>query len=223
MKHVPSSRPTLATRASSDRFSGGVGGGTSASALAGALFVTASLLPLAAVAQTVEDASAACTEAARLIGEGDTDGAMEEAEWCVESLRQVRRQRTQSVFPDAVAGFVGGELDNQSAMGMTMMERTYASDAGEIGVTLATGAAGAGLAALAQMGMNLGAAGGGRKLRIQKRTVVDMSEEEGQAQYMVQLKSGGMLTVSSPTVPSEDVLEFVRAFPIVELDEALSP
>ena len=90
-------------------------------------------------------------------------------------------------------------------------------------ICLATGAAGAGLAALAQMGMNLGGAGGGRKLRVQKRTVVDMSDEEGQAQYMVQLKSGGMLTVSSPAVPSEDVLEFVRAFPIVELDEALAP
>ena len=40
-----------------------------------------------------------------LIGESDIDGAMEEAEWCVESLRQVRQQRTLSVFPDA-----GGRL-----------------------------------------------------------------------------------------------------------------
>lgn len=223
MKRVPSSRSIRARRAATDRASADIVGGGSAGELAGALFVAASLLPLAATAQTVEDASAACTEAARLIGEGDTDGAMEEAEWCVESLRQVRRQRTQSVFPDAVGDFVGGELDNQSALGMTMMERSYASDAGEIDVSLTTGAAGAGLAALAQMGMDLGATGGSRKFRVQKRTVVDMSDEEGQTQYLIQLRSGGMLTVSSPSVPSEDVLGFLRAFPIVELDEALDP
>ena len=180
--------------------------------------------PSAARAQTAEDAAAACTEAARLITEDeDVDGALDEAEWCVESLRQVRQQRTLTVFPDAVEGFVGGELDNQSAMGMTMMERGYRRDDGdgEIEVSLATGAAGTGLAALAQMGMSLGGAGG-KKMRIQKRTVIDMSADEGKAQYLVQLKSGGMLTVSSPTVAPEEVLEFVRAFPIAELDDALA-
>ena len=32
-----------------------------------------------------------------------------------------------------------------------------------------------------------------------------------------------MLTISSPALPAEQVLEFVRAFPISELDEALMP
>ena len=194
-----------------------------AGTIAGVLLAVASLSPLLASAQTADDASAACTEAARLIEESDIDGAMEEAQWCVESLRQVRQQRTLSVFPDEVEGFAGGDLDNQSAMGMTMMERAYVSESGEIDVSLTTGAAGAGLAALAQMGMSFGASGGARKLRVQKRTVIDMSDEEGEAQYLVQLKSGGMLTIGSPTLSPEAVLEFVRAFPIGELDEALMP
>ena len=180
------------------------------------------LAPSAAHAQTADEAAAACAEAVRLIGERDVDGALEEAEWCVESLRQVRQQRTLAAFPDTLEGFTGGQLDNQSAMGMTMLERGYTGEEGTIEVSLATGAAGSGLAAIAQMGMSLGGAGG-RKLRVQRRTVVDMSAEEGEARYLVQLKSGGMLTISSPTLSADRVLEFVRAFPIAELDEALAP
>ena len=182
----------------------------------------ASLGASAARAQTAEDAAAACTEAASLIAEEDVEGALDEAKWCVESLEQLRQQRTLTVFPDSVEGFEGGELDNQSAMGMTMMNRVYSRGEDEIDVSLTTGAAGSGLAALAQMGMSLGGAGG-RKLRVQKRTVIDMSDAEGEAQYLVQLKSGGMLTIGSSSLPAADVLEFVRAFPIRELDEALDP
>ena len=180
------------------------------------------LSPLALHAQTAEEASAACTEAVRLIDEEDLEGALDEAKWCVESLEQLRQQRTLTVFPDAVEGFTGGELDSQSAMGMTIMNRAYANEAGDIDVSLTTGAAGSGLAALAQMGLSLGGSGG-RKIRVQKRTVLDMSEEEGEARFMVQLKSGGMLTIGSSAIPASEVLEFVRAFPIQELDEALMP
>ena len=56
---------------------------------------------------------------------------------------------------------------------------------------------------------------------MQRRTVVDTSEAEGSASFLVELRSGGMLNVSSASVPSADVLEFVKAFPIEKLDEAL--
>jgi len=191
-------------------------------AMALAVACACALPPAAAHAQTAEDAANACREAAGLIAEEDFDGALDEAKWCVESLEQIRRQRTLTVFPDSVEGFGGGELENQSAMGMTIMNRSYTRDEDEIDVALTTGAAGSGLAALAQMGMSLGG-GSGRKIRVQKRTVLDMSEAEGEAQYLVQLKSGGMLTIGSSTLASGEVLEFVRAFPIRELDEALMP
>ena len=164
----------------------------------GLALVLASLVPVAAShAQSAGDAIAACTEAVRLIEDDeDIDGALDEAKWCVESLEQVRQQRTLTVFPETIEGFEGGELDNQGAMGMTIMKRAYVRDTDTIEVSLTTGTAGAGLAALAQMGMSLGGQGG-RKLRVQKRTVFDMSESEGEAQYLVQLKSGGMLTIGS--------------------------
>lgn len=173
------------------------------------------------VAQTAEDASAACTEAARLIGEEDFVGALDEAKWCVESLQQIKQQAMLTVFPDTVESFSGGELDNQSAMGMTILERTYSSDEGDVNVSLTTGVAGGGLAALAQLGMGMGA-GSGKKMRIQKRTVLDMSDG-GETQYMVQLKSGGMLNITSNDLNPDALLPFVKAFPIAELDDALAP
>jgi len=172
-------------------------------------------------AQTAEEASAACLEAARMIEEKDYVGALDEAKWCVESLEQMKRERTLTVFPDEVDGFAGGELQNESAMGMSMIEREYSRDGGTIKVALTSGVAGGGLAALAQLGMGMG---GGKKIRIQKRTVIDMSEASGDAQYLVQLKSSkGMLMISSDDLSPDDVLAFVRAFPIKELDEALEP
>jgi len=174
------------------------------------------------IAQTAEDASAACKEAARLIDEQDFVGALDEAKWCVDSLQQIKQQRTLTVFPDAVEGYTGGELDNQSAMGMSIIERVYSLDGNQINVTLTAGVAGGGLAALAQLGLGMGG-GGGKKMRIQKRTVVDMSDEGGESQYMVQLKSGGMLMITSSDISAEQLLPFVKAFPIAELDDALEP
>ena len=187
-------------------------------------FVVAALLSSinSAQAQTAEDASAACLEAARMIEVNDLVGALDEAKWCVESLEQMKRERTLTVFPDEVDGFLGGELQNESAMGMSMIEREYSRDGNAIKVALTSGVAGGGLAALAQLGMGMG--GSGKKIRVQKRTVIDMSESSGNTQFMVQLKrSKGMLMISSDNLTSDDVLTFVRAFPIKELDEALEP
>ncbi|NND92903.1 MAG: hypothetical protein HKN42_18750 [Granulosicoccus sp.] len=175
-----------------------------------------------AIAQSAEEAATACSEAARLIAEDDLSGALDEAKWCVESLQQLRQNATLTVFPDAVEGYTGGEIDNQSAMGMTIIQRTYSSDGKHVSVSLTTGMAGGGLAALAQLGMGMGG-GGGKKIRVQKRTVLDMSDAGGESQYMVQLKSGGMLTISSNDLQADQLLPFVRNFPIAELDEALQP
>lgn len=182
--------------------------------------LTSLLVGSPVMAQSAEEAATACSEAARLIGEDDLVGALDEAKWCVESLQQLRQQATLTVFPDTVDGFVGGEIDNQSAMGMTIIERMYSKEGSDVSVSLTTGVAGGGLAALAQLGMGMG---GGQKIRVQKRTVLDMSEAGGEAQYMVQLKSGGMLNISSSNLNAEQLLPFVKAFPIADLDDALEP
>lgn len=172
-------------------------------------------------AELKDEAATACKEAARLIEEDDFVGALDEARWCVESLQQIKQDAVLTLFPDTIEGFEGGELNNQSAMGITILERDYSNADGDVSVTLTTGVAGGGLAALAQLGMGLGA-GTGKKLRIQKRTVLDMSERN-KRQFMVQLKSSGMLNMTSTSLDADALELFVRAFPIADLDDALSP
>ena len=162
-----------------------------------------------------ENPADACNEAARLAADGDIDGALEEARWCVESLQQVKQDATAGVFPDEVAGFQGGEVDQQAAMGMTIINRVYSRDGQMIDVSLTQGGAGGGLAAIAQMGMSMG---GGKKMRIQRYTVMDMSEGSD-VELSVPLKNGALLGVSSNNVSKDTVTEFLKAFPIAELDQ----
>lgn len=188
-----------------------------------ATLLGAALFGPTASAQSREDTITACRDAASLLEADDIDGALEEANWCLEGLKQMQKAVTLTLLPDDIDGFVGGEISNQTAMGMTMIERSYTRDGEsiEVSLTAGDGAAGGGLAALAQMGLAMGA-GAGSKMRIQKRTVIDTGAESGEANFLVQLKSGGMLTISSGSVDREQVLAFVKAFPIAELDESLA-
>ena len=162
-----------------------------------------------------ENPAQACNEAATLAAEGDIEGALEEARWCVESLQQVKQNATAGVFPDEIAGFRGGEVDQQAAMGMSIINRVYNRDGRMIDVSLTQGGAGGGLAAIAQMGMSMGA---GQKMRIQRYTVMDMSEGSD-VELSVPLKNGALLGISSTNVDKDTVVTFLEAFPIAELDQ----
>lgn len=181
--------------------------------------VASLLMTVSAIAQ--DDPASACRQAADYFEEGDLEGALDEARWCVESLEQIRQEQTLSLFPEAQGGYEGGELSSQNTMGMMIMSRSYRNDTDNIDVTLTGGgAAGAGLAALMQYGANMNS-GQGKKIRVQRRTVMDMSEP-GNAQFLVQMKSGGMMTFESSSLDSDSLLEFVKAFPIADIDDALS-
>jgi len=106
-------------------------------------------------------------------------------------------------------------------MGMTVIERTDGSGEGSISVTRTSGAASSGFAALAQLGMGLSGSGAGKKIRVQKRTVINLSQAGAGSEYMVQLKSGAMLMINSTTVDEEELLDFIRLFPIAEIDEGI--
>ncbi len=161
---------------------------------------------------------AACQEAVRLFEQDQIDEALEEARWCVEGLEQLKQQATVSIFPDEINGFVGDKIKSQNTFGMSMMERTYSKDAEIIEVSFTGSGAGSGLAAIARMGMSMG--GAGKKLRIQRHVVLDSSDGQ-KSQFMVTMKSGGMLNVSSSNADYEDVLEFLKQFPIKALDKAV--
>ena len=182
-------------------------------------------------ANAVDDAAQACIDAATLIKEeDDLEGAIEEATWCLTGLTQLREEIKLSLFPDELNGYTGGEIDNENALGLNVIKRAYTQDTRTIDVTLTTtntNGAGA-LGAFGELGKLFGAmesAGGmginnGKKIRIQKRTVI-VSDTGGQGLLNIQLKSGGSLTVESTQLNSDALVEFMRDFPIAELDDAM--
>lgn len=202
---------------------GGHHGRTTLANVAVCLACGFSLLSLSSAAVAQDSPADACTEAARLITEeNDLDGALDEAKWCVEGLEQMKSQQALTVFPDAVGGFTGGETQQQKAFGLSIIERTYTrgSESIELNLTGGGGPAGSGLAALAQLGAELGGQSGA-KMRIQRRTVLDMGGDGGEPTFMVQLRSGGVLNVSSSSANRDTVLGFLKEFPIADLDDAL--
>jgi hypothetical protein len=160
-----------------------------------------------------------CASAASLFKEGDIEGALEEARWCVTQLEQLKQGKVSSFFKDEINGFKGGKLDQQQAMGISMIERNYSKDGKVIKVSLSGGASGAAsnaFAALASFGMQ---SSNGKKVRIQRRTAM-ISDDGGNVQVVVTLKSGGMLTFESNDLNSSDATAFAKAFPIADLDDS---
>lgn len=160
-----------------------------------------------------------CASAASLFKEGDIEGALEEARWCVTQLEQLKQGKISSFFKDEINGFKGGKLEQQQAMGISMIERSYSKDGKIIKVSLSGGASGAAsnaFAALASFGMQ---SSNGKKVRIQRRTAM-INDDGGNIQAVVTLKSGGMLTFESNDLNSADVTSFAKAFPIADLDDS---
>ena len=164
--------------------------------------------------------SETCASAASLIEEGDVDGALEEARWCVTQLEQIKQKEVAAFFKDNIDGYVGGELNQQQAMGVTVVERGYTKDGAMINVSLTGGASQAAsnaFSALASMGMQMGSVG--TKVRIQKRSGV-INDEDGSNQVIVTLKSGGLLTFSSSDISSDSIVAFAKKFPVADLDDS---
>lgn len=199
-------------------------------AIAGVLCLSGLGISNVAHANAVDEAAQACLDAAKLIQEDDDlEGAIEEATWCLTGLKQLQEEIKLSIFPDELEGFVGGEIENQNVMGMTMIGRSYTRDGDTITLSMmGTSGDGAGpLGALGDLGKlfgameGAGAAAGGKKIRIQKRTVV-VSDDGGKGSLSISLKSGGTLNVESAELDSDELVDFMREFPIAELDDAMA-
>ena len=161
-----------------------------------------------------------CKEAAKLYADGDLDGALEEAKWCVSQMEKEKKQQITKMFPDNIDGFDGGSLEQQSVMGFTAISRTYKKGDISVEVMLNSGSSGSALqafSALAQLGLQVGA---GENIRIQKRAAMVMQEGKN-AKVMVTMRSGGILTFESGKMSSENLVKFAGHFPVSNLDDAI--
>lgn len=167
-----------------------------------------------------ENPSDTCISAAKLFKEGDVEGALEEARWCVTQLEQLKQNKTSSFFKDEIAGYTGGKLNAQQTMGMSILERKYSKDGQHVSVTMSGGMAGNAMSSIfgtiASMGMQTNT---GKKVRIQRRSAI-VSDENGNAQVVVTLKSGGVLTFDSSDISSDNLAAFAEEFPVAELDDS---
>lgn len=165
------------------------------------------------------DPAESCKNSASLFKEGDIEGALEEARWCVTQLEQLKQGQTSAYFKDEINGYTAGKLESQQAMGIVMIERRYSKGQNSINVSLSGGGSGDmnnAFAAIASFGMQ---AAQGKRVRIQRRTAV-VNDENGTAQVMITLKSGGMLTFESNELSEDEVVSFAKAFPVADLDDS---
>lgn len=167
-----------------------------------------------------ESPKESCRNAAELYEDDDLAGAIEEAQWCLDLLKQEQAAKVTSIFPDSINGFSGGELESQNAMGFSSTVRNYTKGDKHISAALSGNSGGImdAFSSLAQLGMG---AGMGQKMRIQKRTAMLMTEGNT-IRIMVTLKNGGMLMFESSNVTKDQMIAFAKAFPIAELDDSRS-
>jgi len=152
-----------------------------------------------------DDPLAGCRNAIELF-EKDRQAAEDEAQWCVDSLKQLRQDAVADGFKDKVGEFVGGEVEQQNALGMASVSRKYVSNGQTITVQqmeMGGNPLGA-LGALAQFG-------GGRKVRISGNSGTLMSEGK-KSTLMMNLSSGAMLNFESYDVGGDEVVSFARTF-----------
>jgi hypothetical protein len=176
------------------------------------LILSLVISPLCVVAEG--DPAAYCKQAAELYEADDIAGALEEAKWCLESLEQIEQSRKSEKFAKEIAGWQRGEVNQQKAMGFSIIETQYTKDGKTIDVSYNSG--GSGMAAMfSQMGM----AGGGKKMRLGRYTGMVMEEGE-RNEILIGLKmTPGMLTLSTDDVSLDELSAFAKAFPVKEIDQ----
>ncbi|WP_100642507.1 hypothetical protein [Alteromonas facilis] len=184
------------------------------------LLATVVALSISAPVLAEDSPDTLCTSAAELFQEGDLEGALEEARWCVTLLEQLQQAQVNQFFPDELEGFSGDELEQQSAMGFQVTSRNYMKGDQSISVSLNSGSTGGAMdafSALAQLGFQTG---GGEKMRIQRRSASLMKDGD-QVTLNITMKSGGMLVFETYDVDKDTLEAFAKAFPVADLDDAM--
>ncbi len=160
------------------------------------------------------DPASYCKRAAKLFEEDDIPGAVEEAKWCLESLEQLQQARQSDRFPQDVAGWKRGEIEQNKMMGFSNISTEYSKGEQMIEASYTSGGGGMG-AMFSQMGL----AGGGKKVRLGRYTGMVM-EEGDRNEIMISLKmTPGMINLTSSSASLDELTAFAKAFPISDIDQ----
>jgi hypothetical protein len=159
------------------------------------------------------DPAVYCKQAAKLYQENDIAGALEEAKWCLESLEQIQQTRKTSRFPEEVAGWTRGKIEQTKAMGFSSIVTKYSKGDRTIKMSYTSGGGGMG-AVFSQMGL-----AGGKKVRLGRYTGT-ITEQGSRNEVLIGLKmTPGMLSISTNDASLEALTAFAKAFPVSEIDQ----
>ncbi|MET0091299.1 MAG: hypothetical protein ABW068_15000 [Candidatus Thiodiazotropha sp.] len=159
------------------------------------------------------DPASYCKQAAKLYEEDDIAGAVEEAKWCLESLEQLQQSMKSDRFPQDVAGWKRGEIEQNKMMGFSSIRTEYNKGDQMIEASYTSGGGGMG-AMFSQMGL----VGGGKKVRLGRYTGMVM-EEGSRNEIMISLKmTPGMLNLFSSSASLDELTAFAKAFPVNDID-----
>ncbi|MEM1435102.1 MAG: hypothetical protein AAGG11_13670 [Pseudomonadota bacterium] len=172
---------------------------------AGTVAVALCFVPLVQAAE--ENPTQACKDA--FDAWPDAEQALRDATWCVEQLEQAKQDAMANRFKDEVGDFVGQQVQQNRAMGMVTIDRSYRAGNRTIRVQQITTTSEANpfaaIASMAQM------AGSGRKYRIAGQTGVDMSQGN-KAVLNVANQEGGSTNFESNDVPIDVLVSFAKEF-----------
>ncbi len=148
-----------------------------------------------------EDINAIFSKVNELVKAQNYTKALEELGWAKKEIEKMNSQRLTSFFPDSLAGYTGGQTKNNSALGLTQLEKVY--NKGETSVTLtltgSTGGAGAnsglgGIAAFGQMAAMMNQGGEGQEtFRLAGKTATLVQEPGSDQAELTVFLDGAML------------------------------
>lgn len=153
--------------------------------------------------------------------------ALEELSWAQKEIEKANSEVTLSFFPNEVAGYKGGKVENTNILGITNIERTYSKgDSESIKVSLIGGSKGqqnplGGLAAMGQMAAMMGGQTGMNSFRMDGRTAT-MEKQDDSASLTVFLEGGSMMKFESDGSNDEESLKkFAGSFKIADIEKHL--
>lgn len=181
------------------------------------------------VSARAEDLTEIFKKVNEYVGAKNYAKALEELSWARKEIEKMNSGQIQSFFPDSLAGFTGGKIEANSALGFSNLEREYTK--GELAVRVSLTGGGEGLAggfgnlaAFGKMAAMAEGGGSGRDtLRIGGRTAVLNQDNEGNsADLTVFLDSGSILKFESSSGAKGDTLKsMAEAIKVADLDAYL--
>jgi hypothetical protein len=164
----------------------------------------------------------ACSQIDTLSKAGNYSAAHDKAKACLEALDQKLQSQVGKLFPQTVAGWTRGNLDQNTVAGFNNISATYKKATHSTSVSLTAGGAGGGaigglLGGMARLGMQAG----------QQVKVAGLpASVQTDGTIAVTLDSGAFLTFKCPDFPDQHsalagIGDLVNGFPVAEINKVL--